>query len=226
MNLILGDGLLGSELIKQTDWNYISRKKNGYDVKNFHEWSHNLMPYKTIINCIAYTNTYDMDKSRHWDINYKFVSQLVDFCNENGKKLIHISTDYVYTNSEKFANEDNTVPIHGNNWYSYTKLIADSYIELKCKDYIIIRESHKPYPFPYEFGWIDQTGNFDYVDKIATIIIKLINNKDIGIYNIGTELKTIYDLALITNKNIVGINKPKYAPSDISMDLTKINKII
>jgi hypothetical protein len=29
--LILGDGLLGSELIKQTGWDYISRKKNGFD---------------------------------------------------------------------------------------------------------------------------------------------------------------------------------------------------
>ena len=26
--LILGDGLLGSELVKQTDWDFISRKKD------------------------------------------------------------------------------------------------------------------------------------------------------------------------------------------------------
>ena len=26
--LILGDGLLGSELVKQTNWDYISRKKD------------------------------------------------------------------------------------------------------------------------------------------------------------------------------------------------------
>ena len=29
--LILGDGWLGSELVKQTDWNYISRKND--DIK-------------------------------------------------------------------------------------------------------------------------------------------------------------------------------------------------
>ena len=27
--VILGDGLLGSELVKQTNWDYISRKKDG-----------------------------------------------------------------------------------------------------------------------------------------------------------------------------------------------------
>ena len=29
--VVLGDGLLGSEIIKQTGWDIISRKKNGFD---------------------------------------------------------------------------------------------------------------------------------------------------------------------------------------------------
>ena len=32
--LILGYGLLGSELYKQTGWDYISRKKDGIDFTN------------------------------------------------------------------------------------------------------------------------------------------------------------------------------------------------
>ena len=32
--LILGDGLLGTELVKQTGWDYISRKKDGIDFKD------------------------------------------------------------------------------------------------------------------------------------------------------------------------------------------------
>ncbi len=31
--LILGDGWLGTELVKQTGWDYISRKKDGIDFK-------------------------------------------------------------------------------------------------------------------------------------------------------------------------------------------------
>jgi hypothetical protein len=27
--LVLGDGLLGNEIIKQTNWDYLSRKKDG-----------------------------------------------------------------------------------------------------------------------------------------------------------------------------------------------------
>ena len=33
MKLIIGDGLLGNELIKQTSWQYISRKKDGIDIR-------------------------------------------------------------------------------------------------------------------------------------------------------------------------------------------------
>ena len=33
--LILGDGLLGSEIVKQTEWDYMSRKKDGIEVLYF-----------------------------------------------------------------------------------------------------------------------------------------------------------------------------------------------
>ena len=161
--VVLGDGLLGSEIVNQTGWDYISRKKDNIDFTDIDSWWELLLPYDTIINCIAYTKTYDTNKKLHWDVNYKAVSVLVDYCNTHNKKLVHISTDYVYTNSVNEASEED-VPVHGNNWYSYTKLLADAYIELKSKNYLICRETHKPNPFPYEIAWIDQIGNFDYVN--------------------------------------------------------------
>ena len=35
--LVLGDGLLGSEIVKQTEWNYISRKSGTLDIDNVTE---------------------------------------------------------------------------------------------------------------------------------------------------------------------------------------------
>ena len=68
--LILGDGLLGSELSKKTGWDSISRKKDGINFINLKSYESFLKPYEEIINCIAYTNTYDMNRELHWDINY------------------------------------------------------------------------------------------------------------------------------------------------------------
>ena len=220
--LVLGDGLLGSEIIKQTNWDYISRKKDGFDITKD---EFNFYGYDVIVNCIAYTNTYSNDKESNWNINYKAVADLADYCNNYNIKLVHISTDYVYTNSVSNASEED-IPIHGNNWYSYTKLLADAYIELKSSNYLILRESHKPNPFPYDNAWINLVGNFDYVNTIANIIINLIKLEQNGIINVGTELKTIYDLAIQTNKNVKATFKPEQAPEDVSLDLTKLKNIL
>jgi hypothetical protein len=229
--VVLGDGLLGSEIVKQTGWDIISRKKNGFDITQPNKFINYFIDifdgviaskkYDVVVNCIANTNTYSTNKEEHWDTNYKGVADLVDFCNKWEIKLVHISTDYVYTNSIPEASE-NDIPIHGNNWYSYTKLLADAYIELRSNNYLICRETHKPKPFPYNKAWIDQIGNFDYVDKISSIINQLIKIDSIGIFNIGTELKSIYELA---NRTISStpVLKPNNVPSDTSMNLNKLH---
>ena len=220
--LVLGDGLLGSEIVKQTNWDYLSRKKDGFDITTS---EFNFTGYDTIINCIAYTNTYSDNKESNWNINYKGVADLVDYCNYHNIKLVHISTDYVYTNSISDASE-NDIPIHSNNWYSYTKLLADAYIELKSNNYLICKGTHKPTPFPYEKAWVDQWGNFDYVDVIASLIINLVMSNNFGIFNVGTEFKSMFDLAKKTNENITPALKPDYVPKNTSMNVSKLKKLL
>ena len=199
--LILGDGLLGSEIQKQTGWDYVSRKSNNLDINNLLDLPKG---YDVIVNCIANTNTYSTDKKSHWDVNYKFVSELIHYCNKSQIKLVHISTDYVYAGSVSNASEED-VPVHCNNWYGYTKLLGDGLVQLQSNNYLLCRCTHKPTPFPYNEAWVDQVGNFDYVDKISSLIIELIESKINGLYNVGTEIKSMYELATKTNlvkKNI------------------------
>lgn len=223
--LILGDGLLGKELVRQTNWDFISRKKNKFDFNNLDSYKEFLLKYDTIINCIAYTNTYSDDKIKMYNINYKSVTELCDFLKIKNKKLIHISTDYVYAHSNNFASE-NDLPLISKNWYTYYKLLADEYIMLKSNDYLIFRCSFKPYPFPYSNAWIDQIGNFDYVNIISTLMIKLIQQNAQGLYNLGTDTKSIYDLAKSSNKNVLGVLKDNLAPNNITMNLKKIKEIL
>lgn len=216
--LILGDGLLGSEIKKQTNWDFISRKNNTLDINNID--LEKLNQYDVIINCIANTNTYSNEKEEHWNVNYKFVHGLIVFCNVNNKKIVHISTDYIYSGSINNASEED-VPVHCNNWYAYTKLLSDGLIQLLSDNYLLVRCTHKPKPFPYEKSWVDQVGNFDYVDVISKMIIELINKDSKGVYNVGTELKSIYDLASKT-KITTPILSPLEIPKNTSMNLTKL----
>ena len=232
--LVLGYGLLGAELVKQTGWDYICLEEEGFDITNTETYS--LMTkvefgviqhcdYDVIVNCIANTDTYSMDRDNHWEVNYGGVDKLVEFCNKWKIKLVHISTDYIYANS-KINTKETDVPVHQDTWYSYTKLLGDSHVQLKSNDYLIVRGSHKPNPFPYKVAYDNIIGNFDYVDKNAYLIIKLIKNNLTGIYNLGTDEKSIYDLAIQTNKMVdkKSCGKKCQLPRKIIMDLSKLEK--
>jgi len=226
--LILGDGLLGSEIQRQTSWDYISRKSSGLDFEtDFEKYCRKIDEYDVIVNCIAFTKTYSEDKETHWNINYRRTCDLVDYCCKNKKKLIHISTDYVYSGSVENATEED-VPVHCGNWYGYTKLISDAYVQLRSWRYLLIRTSFKLKPFPYEKAITTQIGNFDYVDVVASKIIELMNKNKDGVFNVGTEKKTIYELARQTNSDVLMSFEELHQtmPRNITMNVEKMRKVV
>lgn len=228
MNIIvLGNGLLGSEIVKQTGWDNLNRWECEFDFCDISSYNSALYKYDIIFNCIGHTNTYDNDIQKHWDINYKGVVALADFCDCYNIKLVHVSTDYIYANSNGVASEYD-VPVHCNNWYAYTKLLSDAYIQLKLRDFLIFRCSFKPNPWPYDNAITTQTGNFDYVDIIANQMIKLINKNTNGIYNLGTEIKTIYELAKKSKPEVIASDKilNESMPKDITMNLDKLKGVL
>ena len=223
MNIILGDGLLGSAVIGLSGWNFISRKNHGFDINKTNTW-HGLFPKgtKVIINLIANTDTYSKDINSLFDTNYRAVIKLVDYCNENDIKLVHFSTDYVYENSRSNAKE--TFKAIPGNTYAVSKLLADEYIMKHCKEYLILRGAQKIDPFPYEHAFTNVVGNFDYPDVIADLVIKMVKLGAEGLYNIGTETKSVYDLAIQTKADVEPIEAPDHFPNNITMNLDKMNK--
>jgi hypothetical protein len=78
----------------------------------------------------------------------------------------------------------------------------------------------------FDKGLISQVGNFDYIDVVSKIYIDLIEGDAQGIYNVGTDLKTMYDLAKQTRDDVVPTNVKFFdtMPLDVSMDLTKLGE--
>jgi dTDP-4-dehydrorhamnose reductase len=233
--LVLGDGKLGSEIIKQTNWDYISRKKDGFDFTNARDITKALIEdhhgtilvkkYDAVINCIANTDTYSTEKESMYKVNYEAVANLSDICNAYKIKLVHISTDYVYAGSVNNATEED-MPVPSNNWYTYYKLLADEYIAITNSNYLICRCSFKSKPFEFKYAWYNQIGNFDYVDVITELIIKLVKGDAKGIYNVGTETKTMLDLAKQTKQETQPSQRPDHAPANISIDISKLKNFL
>ena len=223
--LVLGKGKLGGEIVKQTGWDYLCRAEHEITIDNFDEWKNKMDGYDVVVNCIANTDTYSDDKEKHWKANYELVTFLAEYCDDNRKKLVHISTDYLYQNSVDEAKEEDE-PLFEHTWYMFTKLLADEYLKEHAKNYLICRLSHKPYPFPYDSAWDDVITNADYTPVISGLVIELIKNGAEGLYNVGTERKTIYELAQRTNKNVKKIVSPPHVPKNISMNVSKMENFL
>lgn len=225
MKIVLGDGLLGSSVILESGWHYISRAKDGINITKPSTWK-GLIPFGTteIVNLIANTNTYSTDIRAMYDVNYHAVVSLVQFCNLNNIKLVHYSTDYVYEGSVSNAKE--THKEMPTSHYAISKWLADRYIIQHCNDYLICRGGQKPDPFPYESAFTDLMGNYDYPDQMATILLKMIKHDAKGLYNIGTETKSMFDLAQQTNPDVRPAKAPAHMPKDVTMDLTKMKTFL
>jgi hypothetical protein len=78
----------------------------------------------------------------------------------------------------------------------------------------------------FDKGLVSQVGNFDYIDVVSKIYIDLIEGDAQGIYNVGTELKTMYDLGKRTKDDIIPTNEKfnDTMPLDVSMNLEKLEK--
>jgi hypothetical protein len=61
---------------------------------------------------------------------------------------------------------------------------------------------------------------------MAIIIKDLIEGDATGVYNTGTELKTMYDLAKETRDDVTPVNKKFHStmPSDVTINLDKLKK--
>lgn len=217
---VLGDGILGKELCKQKNFKCFSRRKGNFNIYEIESLSKIIVDHDIIINCIANTDSYSQDFKSHWEVNYVFVKNLVALINKHNKKLIHISTEFVYSmNSGNPSEVDEPIP--NLSYYSMSKLFADKYIVLNSNNYLICRSLHKKKDLVYDEVWdIMTTG--DTVDLISALILKLISKNASGIFNVGTGYKHLSEI--VSGKKTV--DAPEYVPKSINMDLTKLNNFL
>lgn len=129
--------------LENFDWVFADKKV--IDITHFIDMMEAISSIKPdiIINCAAYTNVKECEDIGNYDdinVNVNGSKNLAIICNKFNIKLIHISTDYVFsgTSGLPYVETDKTYP---NTQYGHSKLRGENEILKHCPDAIIIRTS-------------------------------------------------------------------------------------
>lgn len=159
-----------------------------------------------IVNCAAYTavDKAEDDAELCYKINRDAVRNIAEVAGENGLKVVHISTDYVFdgTNHIPYTENDAVCPA---TIYGKSKLEGENILQqIISRQAIIIRTSWLYSSFGNNFVKtmlklgrerekltviFDQIGTPTYAAELANVILKVISHKDFveGIYHFSNE---------------------------------------
>ena len=207
-----------------------------------------------IINCAAYTSVDKAEtESKLADlINHKAVDVISRWTNDYNKKLIHVSTDYVFDGLSQIPLNENsyTSPV---NEYGCSKLKGEQVCLKNDANSIIIRTSWLYSSFGNNFVKTmielmkknnsvklvnDQIGSPTYAYDLAKVILKIIvnyktesglfhysNEGEISWFEFAKSIKELYNL----DCKIIGVSSKEFKtiakrPKYSLLDKTKIKK--
>lgn len=165
------NGQLGKELrqleSRYPQFEFIFASREDLPIHHFEMLRHYFSVYKPdyVINTAAYTavDRAETEKDKALQVNGEAVGVLAAICKQEGTKLIHISTDYVFDgNARAPYREDDTV--NPQNTYGASKLEGEKQAQQFNPETIIIRTS-----------WVYST----YGKNFVKTMLKLMQEKEV-----------------------------------------------
>jgi len=192
------------------------------------------------------------DLAQH--INVDLSENIASACNELNVKLVHISTDHLFSGKNKMSTEDGDIkPV---NFYAKTKRWGELKAQENCKDVLIIRTNFFGWGTKYRQSFSDfilsslkdgkpvnlfQDVFFtpilinELVDKVhqlvdlnASGIFNVVGNERLSKYEFGSRLSNYFKLNSNLIKAISISSKPQLAerPKDMSLSNVKLCKTL
>lgn len=147
----------------------------------------------------------ERNKKNTLKINYEITKNLADICKQLGINLIYISSDHLFNGSiyTGYSELSKTNPL---NLYAKTKILSENYIKKKLKKYLIVRTNFfgKGNKFKKSFSdriitslkknkkiklFDDVYFNPISMNELSKVVLKLIEIKKFGTFNIVTDQK-------------------------------------
>jgi len=217
-------GLVGSRItqILSDEYSFIDlSKETGYDILDFPSvrrvFSETNAP--VVFHFAAYTDVAKAQEEKDqgkdslsWQVNVSATKHIVELCQETGKKLVYLSTDYIFDGrKDSYCESDEGNPI---SWYGRTKYEGELLVRSLGSKALTLRIS-TPYrarpvgkiDFVHKIlekvrngetihAPTDQYFTPTFIDDLAFSLKTLLTHVSSGIYNIGArECVTAYEAA-------------------------------
>lgn len=152
-----------------------------------------------IINCAAYTNVdgCEENQDKAFSVNSVGPRNLALAAKKTGAKLMHISTDYVFSGKGSVPFREYDIP-RPSSVYGKTKLLGESYIRENTDRYFIVRTSWLYGKYGKNFVYTilkaakerghldvvnDQRGNPTNANDLGHHILKMLLTDEYGVYH-------------------------------------------
>ena len=152
-------------------------------------------------------------------------SNVVLMCERYNKKIIYISTDYVYEGTDGNYKETGTMKPFTK--YGWSKLGGECAVQM-YDNHLILRMAMNKKPFPHPKALKDMRKSLMYIEDAAKVTLQLLD--ETGIINVGGKSQSVYDFVKEENANVEPIYLKDISDvnmaEDCSMDTTLMKKVI
>jgi len=157
------------------------------------------------------------------ETNIVGTANIVMACEKYNKKIIYISTDYVYEGID--GNYKETDAMKPFTKYGWSKLGGECAVQM-YDNHLILRMAMNKKPFPHPKALKDMKKSLMYIEDAAKVTLKLLD--ETGIINVGGKSQSVYDFVKKENSDIEPIYLKDISDvnmaTDCSMDTTKMKK--
>ena len=228
-----GNGEFCKHLVEQgKEYLFLTPSKEEADIRHYWKLDRYFYQHQNDFDCVIHAGAITRPMVIHEDnpslsiqTNIVGTSNVVLMCERYNKKIIYISTDYVYEGKE--GNYKETDAMKPFTKYGWSKLGGECAVQM-FDNHLILRMAMNRKPFPHPKALKDMRKSIMYIEDAAKVTLKLLNEK--GIINVGGKSQSVYDFVKEENPNVEPIYLKDISDvnmaTDCSMDTAKMKKVI